>query len=316
MTPTATSERSAMRRWHLRMITAGTLCAGAFGVNAFGVGVLGVGTAGACGLVQLTACPAQVAQLAPPTDYRSGQLGPQDRRVQVASDQWPWSAIGRINVVFGPTYRKFCTGTVIGPRQVATAAHCLFNDRVNAWGRPESVHFVLGQTGEKFASHSVAESFAVAPQFKFQLEVRPRYDFIPFAMVKHDWAILTLRDAVDVKPVSIRPIHNAELPAAGSSDEIAHAGYGSDHQYVLSVHKGCTAKIDWPDTGTITHTCDSAPGESGGPLLVLRDGDAVLIGIQSADSHRFESQVGYQALAGHAVSASQFAGAAAGPGHP
>ena len=294
-----------MTRRHSRKVTAGLLLFA--GVIAVAVGA---DHAGACGARECAMRPPQVAQLAPPTQYRSGVLGPTDRRVQVASDQWPWSAIGRINVVFGPTYRKACTGTLIAPRQVITAAHCLFNDRVNGWGRPESMHFVLGQTGEKFSGHSVAESFVTSPQFKYRLEDRPRYDFIPFAMVKHDWAILTLRDALDVKPVPIRTVRNVELPAAGSGDEIAHAGYGQDHQYVLSVHKGCSAKVDSPDAGTITHTCDSAHGESGGPILVLRGGDAALIGVQSADSHRFESQVGYQALAGHGASASQFAKAA------
>jgi protease YdgD len=247
------------------------------------------------------------AQLAPPSAHPSGVLGPKDRRVQVPSDQWPWSAVGRINIVFGPTYRKLCTGTMIGPRQVITAAHCVFNDRVNAWGRPESMHFVLGQTGQTFFAHSIADSFVVSPQFRFQLEDRPRYDSIPSGMVKHDWAILTLHDVLNVKPVPVRTFENVELPMAGSGDEVALAGYGVDHQYVLSVHKGCTAKIDSPDAGTITHRCDSNPGESGGPILLLQGGNAMLIGIHSADSQRFESQIGYQALAGHGASASQFA---------
>jgi protease YdgD len=250
-------------------------------------------------------------QLAPPSSHPSGVLGPNDRRVQISSDQWPWSAIGRINIVFGPTYRKLCTGTLIGPRQVITAAHCVFNDRVNAWGRPESMHFVLGQTGQKFSAHSVADSFVVSPQLKFRLEDRPRWDAISSAMVKNDWAILTLHDALDMQPVPVRAFQNAELPAAGSGGEVALAGYGIDHQYVLSVHKGCTAKVDSPDAGTITHRCDSNPGESGGPILLLQGGDAALIGIHSADSQRFESQVGYQALAGHGASASQFEKAAA-----
>src|SRR5262249_27415757 len=131
-------------------------------------------------------------------------------------------------------------------------------------------------------------------------------------MIKHDWAILTLRDALGSKPVPIRPIQNAELPTSGSGEEVALAGYGQDHQYVLSVHKGCAAKIDWPDSGAITHLCDSTPGESGGPILLLRDGNAVLIGIHSANAQRFQPQVGYQALTGRGVSASGFEKTAAG----
>jgi hypothetical protein len=44
--------------------------------------------------------------------------------------------------------------------------------------------------------------------------------------------------------------------------------------------------------------------------LLLRDGAAVLIGIHSANTQRFESQVGYQALVGRGVSAAEFESAA------
>jgi V8-like Glu-specific endopeptidase len=56
--------------------------------------------------------------------------------------------------------------------------------------------------------------------------------------------------------------------------------------------------------------CDSAPGESGGPILLLRDGGAVVIGIHSANAQRFESQVGFQTVAGRGVSATEFEAAA------
>jgi len=39
----------------------------------------------------------RLAQQAPPTDYHSGVLGPQDHRVPVISDHWPRSSIGRLN---------------------------------------------------------------------------------------------------------------------------------------------------------------------------------------------------------------------------
>jgi hypothetical protein len=56
--------------------------------------------------------------------------------------------------------------------------------------------------------------------------------------------------------------------------------------------------------------CDSAPGQSGGPILLLRDADTTLIGIQSANEQRFQPNFGYQAVVGRGVSASEFAKAA------
>ena len=273
--------------------------------------VMSVGPAGSCGAGEAGPCEARLAQLAEPTARPTGIIGAKDHRVQVASDQYPWSAIGRINVPLGRN-RIACTGTLTGPRQVVTAAHCLFNSMVNQWAKPGSVHFVLGQSGgEKFLSHSAVDSFVTSPDFKFKLEDRPRYDQIAADMIKNDWAILTLHDTLNAKPIPILPFHGVDPPALGSGAEIALAGYGIDHAYVLSVHRGCSARIDSSDSGTIVHTCDSAHGESGGPILLLRDGDASLIGIHSVSIQQFESQVGYRALAGKGAAASQFAKAAA-----
>jgi protease YdgD len=142
------------------------------------------------------------------SDIPTGIFGEKDERVQISSDKWPWVAIGRLNVIAG-TARQLCTGTVIAPRRVLTAAQCLFDGATNTWVRPSSVHFVISRHKERRLGHSVIESFTKSPDFAYRMEDRPRWDAIDPEMIRHNWAILLLRDQLPVRPI---PLRTSRLP--------------------------------------------------------------------------------------------------------
>jgi protease YdgD len=271
----------------------------------------GLAAAGCALLVGIATNTAKAEMVSPkPTPKPTGILGSTDHRIPVSPTVWPWSSVGRVNVVFGPADRSHCTGTLVGPRHVLTAAHCFFSTRLKSLARPGQIHFVAGQARDgKFAGYAPAASLAINPAFDFAIEPRPGGNRLPAGMLQHDWAILRLAMPMSLRPVPVRVIRQADLPGGDERGEIARAGYSRDRPFALSMHRGCSLKTDAPATNMAMHRCDSMPGDSGSPILLLHQDAAALVAIHTAIQSRFVPGAGHRAEAAFGVAASAFAAA-------
>jgi protease YdgD len=186
-----------------------------------------------------------------------------DRRVPVDANQAPWNAVAKVQTNIG----EHCSGALIAPAVVVTAAHCLYNPRTRAFLQPASVHVLLGYQRDTYRWHRLVTRIVWGPKVRTA----------PWPG-DTDWARLDLAE-----PVPVPPLPLASSAAEGGAVELA--GYNQDRSQVLLADRNCRVLgiADKPNGAMLVfHNCSATRGTSGAPLLARRGDGWEVVGINIA----------------------------------
>lgn len=190
-----------------------------------------------------------------------------DDRLAVEAGQYPWSAMGRLNNGIG----GHCSGILVGPRLLATAAHCLWNPRTRAAIPVTSLTFVAGYDRGNYLKASKVARMHPAPGWNLATNNAGA----GLAGRGDDWALLELDEALG-EAVGWVALGADPEPGQG----VTAAGYGKDKAHVPTAHLGCT--VLERRGGLFINDCDAVQGDSGGPMLVWRDGQPFVAALNVA----------------------------------
>ena len=187
------------------------------------------------------------------------------KRLETLQQGREWDAVGRLDM----DGVGFCTGALIEPNLVLTAAHCLFDKQTGQQVDPEKIEFLAGWRRGRASAYRDVRRAVVHPGYRPGQQVSTD-------KVRVDIAILEL--SRPIRNGSIFPFKTALEPKAG--DRVGVVSYAKDRSEAPSLQEVC--EVLTRQEGVLITSCNVNFGSSGAPIFSFEDGHAEIVSVISA----------------------------------
>lgn len=196
------------------------------------------------------------------------------------ADRPNWLSVGRVNVG-GFNAKSLCSGVLISPTQVLTAAHCVTDAKTGKTRLAYKVKFVAAWHKGEYAAVGQAKTIRLHPSYTERKTGS-------LSKIEVDVALITLEEPM--KGVTPSPVNFSDDPF--KDGPVKMFGYRVDRPHAVTDYQGCSGYV-FRDA-MLSIDCEVVQGTSGAPVFGQRDGVWEVVGVVSS---RLENRGRDKALA-------------------
>ena len=185
--------------------------------------------------------------------------------LQTGDDSRGWDAVGKL--MLGD--KGFCTGALIAPKLVLTAAHCLYDKTTGVQMKAEEIQFYAGWRNGRAAAYRTVVRAVAHPDYRFVTGDK-------LERVVSDLALLELSQPIRLP--SLMPFDTGATPVEG--DIVGVVSYAQDRSEAPSIQEVCEVLAGRPEA--LILSCNVDFGSSGAPVFAINNGVARVVSVISA----------------------------------